>query len=82
MPVSLLASTFNFREQPAGATAKRTKLAPSFNNQERIAGNCAARGTAAFATANWQPYQNFALAEAYGTGIWHRLTFTASASLW
>ena len=37
MPVSLLASSFNFRKQPAGATAKRTKLAPSFNYQERIA---------------------------------------------
>ena len=64
------------REQPASTLAERAKLAASLNNQERVGWDCPARGIAAFAAANWQPYQNFALAEAYGT----RLSSTGLAS--
>jgi hypothetical protein len=69
-------------EQPTGALAERAKLAASLNNQERVGWDCPTRSTAALATANWQPYQNVALPEAYGTDICHRLTLTESANLW
>ena len=70
-------------EEPAGTLAERAKLAASLNNQERVGWDCPTRSTAALATANWQPYQNFALPEAYGTRtVFHWLTGTESASLW
>src|SRR4030095_7345842 len=69
-------------EQPAGTLAQRAKLAASLNNQERVGWDCPTRSIAAFTAANWQPYQNLALSEANGTRtVFHRFTFTESASL-
>ena len=62
--------------------AERAKLAASLNNQERVGWDCPTRSIAALATANWQPYQNFALPEAHGTRtVFHWLPCTEYADI-